>query len=166
MAVRAVLAVTLLLSGAQTASADDLKDCTSAPPDQAIVACTNLIEGGKFDSQEQAIAYTNRGVALRKKGGLERALADFDRAVELDSGQAPIYANRDVVHQPMNDFDRALADFNRAIKLEPNNAVVYLNRCVVYQRSKDADDALATTTAPSSSNRNRPSPTATSPSSI
>lgn len=132
MAVREVLAVTLLLSGAQTASADDLKDCTSAPPDQAIVACTNLIEGGKFDSQEQAIAYTNRGVALRKKGGLERALADF----------------------------------NRAIKLEPNNAVVYLNRCVVYQRSKDADDALATTTAPSSSNRNRPSPTATSPSSI
>ncbi|MGC1345590.1 MAG: hypothetical protein WA863_05680 [Methyloceanibacter sp.] len=61
MAVREVLAVTLLLSGAQTASADDLKDCTSAPPDQAIVACTNLIEGGKFDSQEQAIAYTNRG---------------------------------------------------------------------------------------------------------
>ena len=88
MAVRAVLAVTLLLSGAQTASADDLKDCTSAPPDQAIVACTNLIEGGKFDSQEQAIAYTNRGVALRKKGGLDRTLADVDRAVELDSGQA------------------------------------------------------------------------------
>ena len=75
---RIVLAVALLVLGAEAARADDdFKTCASGPPDYAIMACTNLIEGGKLDSRQQAIAYTNRGVAFRNRGGLNRALADL-----------------------------------------------------------------------------------------
>ena len=84
---RIVLAVALLFLGAEAARADDdFKTCASGPPDYAIMACTNLIEGGKLDRRQQAIAYTNRGVAFRNRGGLNRALADLNRAVELDGG--------------------------------------------------------------------------------
>ena len=87
---RIVLAVALLVLGAEAARADDdFKTCASGPPDYAIMACTNLIEGGKLDSRQQAIAYTNRGVAFRNRGGLNRALADLNRAVELAPDQAP-----------------------------------------------------------------------------
>ena len=78
---RIVLVAALLLLSGEAARADDFKDCETAPPDQAIMACTNLIEGGKLNTRQQAIAYTNRGVAMRKRGGLQRALADFDRAI-------------------------------------------------------------------------------------
>ena len=66
---------------------------------------------------------TNRAVAFRKRGGLKRALADLNRAVEIAADQAPIYANRGIVYQLMDEVDQALADFNRAIELDPNNAV-------------------------------------------
>jgi tetratricopeptide (TPR) repeat protein len=99
----------------------DFKTCASGAPDYAIMACTNLIEGGKLDKREQAIAYTNRGVAFRIRGGVQRALADLNRAIELDSSLAPIYANRGLVYMYMGEPDPALADFNRALELDPNN---------------------------------------------
>lgn len=141
---RIVLAAALLLLCAEAARADDdFKTCASGAPDYAIMACTNLIEGGKLDTRQQAIAYTNRGVAFRIRGGLQRSLADLNRAIELDSGLAPIYANRGLVYQYMGEPDPALADLNRAIELDPNNAVFYLNRGAVYQRLKDKNHALA-----------------------
>jgi tetratricopeptide (TPR) repeat protein len=140
---RIVLAAALLLLCAEAARADDFKTCASGAPDYAIMACTNLIEGGKLDTRQQAIAYTNRGVAFRIRGGLQRSLADLNRAIELDSGLAPIYANRGLVYQYMGEPDPALADFNRALELDPDNAVFYLNRGAVYQRLKDKNHALA-----------------------
>lgn len=100
---RIVLAAALLLLSGEAARADDFKTCASGAPDYAIMACTNLIEGGKLDTREQAIAHTNRGVAFRIRGGLQRALADLNRAIELDSGLAPIYANRGLIYQYMGE---------------------------------------------------------------
>jgi tetratricopeptide (TPR) repeat protein len=94
-----------------------LQDLHQLASDYAIVACTNLIEGGKLDKREQAIAY------------VQRALADLNRAIELDSGLAPIYANRGQLvkayanrgasYLRKGDVDGALADFDRAIELQP-----------------------------------------------
>ena len=65
---RIVLAAVLLLLSGQAARADDFKTCASGAPDYAIMACTNLIEGGKLDNREQAIGYSNRGVGFRVRG--------------------------------------------------------------------------------------------------
>jgi len=48
---RIVLAAALLLLCAEAARADDFKTCASGAPDYAIMACTNLIEGGKLDTR-------------------------------------------------------------------------------------------------------------------
>ena len=117
---RIVLAAALLLLSAGVAD-DDFKTSASGAPDYAIMACTNLIEGGKLNTRQQAIAYTNRGVAFRNRGALNRALADLNRAVELAPDQAPIYANRGLVHQLKDEPESALADLNRALELDPNN---------------------------------------------
>ena len=46
---RIVLAAALLLLSSEVAHADDdFKTCASGAPDYAIMACTNLIEGGKL----------------------------------------------------------------------------------------------------------------------
>ena len=66
---RIVLAAALLLLSAGVAD-DDFKTSASGAPDYAIMACTNLIEGGKLDARDQSVAYTNRAVAFRKRGTL------------------------------------------------------------------------------------------------
>ena len=47
---RIVLAVGLIFFSAEAVRADDdFKTCATGAPDYAIMACTNLIEGGKLD---------------------------------------------------------------------------------------------------------------------
>ena len=66
---RIVLAVGLIFLSAEAVRADDdFKTCATGAPDYAIMACTNLIEVGKLAIRDQAIAYTNRGVAFRNRG--------------------------------------------------------------------------------------------------
>jgi tetratricopeptide (TPR) repeat protein len=87
---RIVLAAALLLLSAGVAHADDdFKTCASGAPDYAIMACTNLIEGGKLDARDQSVAYTNRAVAFRKRGTLaalgrrNEAIAEYTKALAI-----------------------------------------------------------------------------------
>jgi Tfp pilus assembly protein PilF len=106
---RIVLAAVMIFFSIEAVRADDdFKTCATGSPDYAIMACTNLIEGGKLDIRQQAIAYTNRGVAFRNRGGLRRALADLNRAVEIAPDQAPVYANRGLVYQLKGEPENGL----------------------------------------------------------
>ena len=53
-------------------------------------------------------AYTNRGVFYGLEGDHERAIMDFDRAVEIDPKLAKAYANRGASYLRKGDVDRAL----------------------------------------------------------
>jgi|RhiMethySRZTD1v2_1073278.scaffolds.fasta_scaffold33586_4 tetratricopeptide (TPR) repeat protein len=74
---------------------------------------------------------------------LERALADHDRAIELDPKYAPAYINRADVYRKSGDRDRALADYGKAIELAPNYAFAYGHRGFFLQEVGDVDRALA-----------------------
>jgi tetratricopeptide (TPR) repeat protein len=53
--------------------------------DRKIRGCTQVIERGKQESQKnRSIAYNNRGNAYKKKGHREAAVADFQKALEID----------------------------------------------------------------------------------
>jgi len=68
---------------------------------------------------EDAKAYVNRGAAYRKKGNYDRAIADFNKAIELDPGCAEAYHNRGVAYRRKGEHKRAIADLNKAMKLTP-----------------------------------------------
>jgi hypothetical protein len=70
--------IVLTAGGMNPLRADDRLNCAQpTDPDLAIRACTDLIIEG----------YTNRGIAFGVKGDHERAIADFEKARQLD--QAP-----------------------------------------------------------------------------
>src|SRR5262245_20458944 len=54
--------------------------------DQRIGACTALISAGQETPQILAAAHSSRGEAYRTKGDIDRALQDYDQAIQLDSG--------------------------------------------------------------------------------
>jgi tetratricopeptide (TPR) repeat protein len=71
-----------------------------------------------------------------------KALADFDKAIELNPTfyQATPTA---LVHRRKNNDDLALTDYNRAIEINPNYDAAYVGRGSIYRQRKQLDPALA-----------------------
>ena len=61
------------------------------------------------------------------------ALADFNRAIELDPDNAAFIASRGDAYKHTELYDDALADFNRAIELDPDNAAFIASRGEIYR---------------------------------
>ena len=51
----------------------------------------------------------------------EDALADLNRAIELDPGDAQAIAGRGETYRCLERYDEAQADFSRAIELDPDD---------------------------------------------
>jgi tetratricopeptide (TPR) repeat protein len=75
--------------------------------------------------RDAAVAYYRRGNAYGKKGDLDRAIADYDKAIELDPKYVMAYNNRGIAYGKKGDFDSAIADLNKAIELDPK----YVKAC-------------------------------------
>jgi serine/threonine protein kinase len=73
------------------------------------------------------------------------ALADYDRAIELNPKSAITYYNRGLLkHKKLDDYQGALADYNQAIKLNSKSAITYYNRGLLkHKKLGDYQGALA-----------------------
>jgi tetratricopeptide (TPR) repeat protein len=90
-----------------------------------------------------ADAYRGRGVAYYEKGDLDRAMADFDKAITLDPKSARAYVDRAIIYEAKGQLDRAIAEDDQAIALDPKFDIAYNNRCSYYTTKGDSDHALA-----------------------
>jgi len=89
-----------------------------------------------------ADAYNNRGNAHEKLDENDKALADYDIAIDLNPVEY-VYTNRGILYDKLKENDKALEDYNKAITLNPKYAAAYNNRGRVYQKLKENDKALA-----------------------
>ena len=89
------------------------------------------------------IAYTNRGVYYNDGGLYEQAVADFTKALEIDSLSGEAYYNRGNSYKQMQETENALEDFNKAIDIFPNYAEAYNKRAGIYVKYREKDKALA-----------------------
>jgi tetratricopeptide (TPR) repeat protein len=82
---------------------------------------------------------------MMKLKDVQGALADFNKAIQLDPNYNPAYYNRGVLKDDrLQDVQGALADYNRAIQLDPNLAIAYRSRASLkYQRLADKEGAIA-----------------------
>src|SRR5882724_7146749 len=85
----------------------------------------------------------NRGIEKAKNGDLDGAIADFDRAAELDPKNDAPYYNRAQAKRLKNDTAGASADYTKAIELGSTNPAAYNNRGNARVENKDRDGAIA-----------------------
>jgi tetratricopeptide (TPR) repeat protein len=113
--------------------------------DQAITEFTKAIAL----NPKLAVAYEKRGAALSMKGRYAEALADSDRALdlnkalELDKDLYFVYASRGFVFYKQSKLDQALADYDKALQMRPEEAELYNNRGLVHASKGQVDQALA-----------------------
>ena len=83
------------------------------------------------------------GVSSLNRGKTEKAMADFNRAIEIDPQAAGGYLGRANTLNIMGRYEEALVDYNEAIRLDPNSANSYANRAIAYSHLKEYEKAIA-----------------------
>jgi predicted O-linked N-acetylglucosamine transferase (SPINDLY family) len=91
---------------------------------------------------EFAEAYYKRGNALNRLGRWPSALADYDRAVALESCHANAYCNRGTVLERLGRWSEALDSYDRALSLNPGDAFAHYNRASVLRELNRPTEAM------------------------
>ena len=94
-------------------------------------------------TEESAENLVNRGIEKAKNGDLDGAMADFDRAIEIDPKDDAPYYNRAQAKRLKKDTAGAIADYTRAIELGSTNPAAYNNRGNARAENNDREGANA-----------------------
>ena len=78
----------------------------------------------------RAHAYFNKGQKKYLTEDYEKAIIDFNTAIQLNPGFVDVYLSRGVAKIKLGDYDGAMADNTTAIQLAPKHANAYCNRGV------------------------------------
>lgn len=84
-----------------------------------------------------------RGDLYLESGNLKGALADFNKAVSLNSANDRAFANRGRARAMNGDTEGGLEDLNRAVALNPRDPANFINRGIAKELSGDLKGALA-----------------------
>ncbi|MDX2245020.1 MAG: tetratricopeptide repeat protein [Leptolyngbyaceae cyanobacterium bins.302] len=71
--------------------------------------------------------FMTAGTQKSQQGQFQAAIADFDRAIQLNSTDANAYINRGYARHRSGNLGGAVDDYRKAIELNPNSALAYSN---------------------------------------
>ncbi len=112
------------------------------------VNAVHIAESGDIYSElilknpEEGRYYTLRAAAWWALGKADRALEDFDKAIELGYTEAHAYTSRGLFHAEMGDFDQAIADYDEALRINPKDISPIINRAAVHMSQGESIKAV------------------------
>ncbi len=87
-------------------------------------------------------SYNYRGNAYSALGRLQEALADYQKAIELNPNHYEGYHNRGNVYSDLGRLQEALADYQKAIELNPKSHEAHYSSGNIYVEFKKQEEAL------------------------
>ena len=69
---------------------------------------------------------------IRLKAISDKAIADYNKAIEINPKFAGFYANRGNIYQNQGNLQQAISDYNNAIDRNPNDSSSFYNRGLAY----------------------------------
>ena len=112
--------------------------------DEIIETTTKMISSARSDDDKELLAssYDTRAITWIEKGNFDKALADFNKVVELYPKNALAYINRGSLRLDRDEIGKALEDFNQAIELAPRYALAYIGRGDASFKRNEFDEAI------------------------
>jgi tetratricopeptide (TPR) repeat protein len=87
--------------------------------------------------------YFNRGNAYKKQGNLTQAIADYTKAISMNSKHAKAYYNRGNTYGKQGNLIQAITDYTSVIEIDSQYAAAYCNRGNAYQTQGNFQQAIA-----------------------
>jgi len=113
----------------------------SRPSDIRI--CTEAIDDSRISGRDRVASYVNRGILHVQNGDFERAIADYDEAIELDSSEPEAYLNKALALLHQREGMAEIVDLLTAAiengTQEP--ALAYYGRGVAHEMNGDVSAA-------------------------
>ncbi len=100
--------------------------------------CSSVINFEGTSPERRAAALIVRGSIRSNDGDYPRALADFGRALRIDSNNAQVYFERGVLYQARGIYENAARDFDQALALEPGLRPALDRRAEIMQQMASA----------------------------
>jgi Flp pilus assembly protein TadD len=95
------------------------------------------------DNPKDVAAYFVRGNIRCEQGEYAKAIADYNKAIELDAQDGPAYNGRGYAYRHLGEPDKALADFNKALQLDTKDSWAHNNRGILFFEKGEYDKAIA-----------------------
>jgi tetratricopeptide (TPR) repeat protein len=92
---------------------------------------------------QAAIEYLNSGIAKGKLDDFKGAIADYDKAIEINPNYGEAYGYRGYAKVNLNNYQGAIADFNKAIEINIKYAKAYFFRGISKYNLSDYQGAIA-----------------------
>ncbi len=126
------------------ALAQQVLDCAKEKnPDLQIRSCTQVIASAEASQVSRANAHLYRGQGYANKQQIDRAIADLNEAIRLNSLSDRAYSVRGRLWAAKGNTDLALADLRTALFLNPKDYFAYAVRGDIYRTRSDLDRAVA-----------------------
>jgi len=106
--------------------------CATQQPVQSVI-----------QTKETAETYLNQGVAYSQKGEFERAVSNYNKAIEVNPKFAVAYLNRGFTYSKLGEYDRAISDYSKATEINPRYAMAFNNRGFTYRKKGDFNRAIS-----------------------
>jgi clan AA aspartic protease (TIGR02281 family) len=100
----------------------------------------NTIEN--LSPSPQIYIYTRRGICYNEIGEYDKAIAEFDKGLELQEHES-LYLYKADTERLKGDYESSIADFTKAIELDPMNGYAYYKRGWTKEFKKDFQGALS-----------------------
>ncbi len=138
----AIVFCALACAGPAQLPTDDCLNEAGRDPDKAIRYCTAAIESGRPTDYELVHSLNSRGWAYYRKGDFDRAIHDYNQAIQLKPDYAYAFNDRGLAYAGKGDYGRAIEDYNQAIQLKPDYALAFNNRGLAYFAGRSDDRAI------------------------
>jgi tetratricopeptide (TPR) repeat protein len=102
-----------------------------------------LLIAGCANKQKQAENHFKKGFQYQAQGKVDEALAEYQRALELDPHYVPAYTNLGTVYLGMKDYDRAIEYFKKVIELNYWDKKAHFNLGTAYLYKGETEKAEA-----------------------
>ena len=109
----------------------------------ALVILTTFLSFGNIFSQVTTEDFSQKGIEYFQNDLLDKAIAEFNKAIEIDPKEAKNYFMRGFVYQKKGNFELAISDYNKVVEINPKNINAYLNRGSAYDQKGDPEKAIS-----------------------
>ena len=121
---------------------DPVLDCLSEDNDRRISGCSALIATPGLPSEQLSLAHGLRALAYSLKRHYEQALADYDRAIDLNPDFAVALNNRAWLYFKTGRLEDGVADVEHALRLAPASPYALDTRAHIRQLQGATREAL------------------------